>query len=336
MFKTLRVIGVAVACASAALPAQSETLSIEGAGSASLTGIVPQTWAQFTSDAGYDLQVSLGQALTRSAMKVGAGQLDLAVVPPPAYGAMTRGAGPYAQAADQAKTFAANMRMLFTFPGGSFHPIVWADSGIERWEDIRGKRVYIGPPAGAATDQARGMVHEATGGFEDGPDYEGIRLPWEASSQAFQDGQFDMFIMSAAIGQQSVQELSLQRDIRVLGVPEEVVAGEGWAAYLADQSVRTDVVPAGTYQGQVNGDADQHIMVTVMMMGAHKDLSEEAAYALTRSFFDNLDEMKAANALLARINTDDPFAGANMPVHPGAARYYEEQGIAIPEALQAE
>lgn len=51
-------------------------------------------------------------------------------------------------------------------------------------------------------------------------------------------------------------------------------------------------------------------MVTVMMMGANKDLSEEAAYALTKSFFDNLDAMKSANALLTRLNTDAPFAGA--------------------------
>ncbi|MCA0996865.1 TAXI family TRAP transporter solute-binding subunit [Alloyangia pacifica] len=336
MFHTLKFMTAAVVLASASLPASAETLSIEGGGSASLTGIVPQTWAQFTSGAGYDLQVSLGQALTRSAMKVGAGQLDLAVVPPPAYGAMTRGAGPYANAADQAKAFSGNMRLLFTFPGGSFHPIVWADSGIESWDDIKGKRVYVGPPAGAAANQARGMVREASGGFEDGTDYEGIRLPWEASSQAFQDGQFDMYIMSAAVGQQSVQELSLQREIRILGVADDIVSGDGWADYLVDQAVRTDVVPAGTYQGQVNGDADQNIMVTVMMMGANKDLSDEAAYALTKSFFDNLDAMKSANALLTRLNTDEPFAGANMPVHPGAARYYEEQGITIPDALKAE
>ncbi|ANT62687.1 hypothetical protein AYJ57_20140 [Salipiger sp. CCB-MM3] len=336
MFHTLKYMTAAVVLASACLPASADTLSIEGGGSASLTGIVPQTWAQFTSGAGYDLQVSLGQALTRSAMKVGAGQLDLAVVPPPAYGAMTRGAGPYAKAADQAKAFSGNMRLLFTFPGGSFHPIVWADSGIESWDDIKGKRVYVGPPAGAAANQARGMVREASGGFEDGSDYEGIRLPWEASSQAFQDGQFDMYIMSAAVGQQSVQELSLQREIRILGVADDIVSGDGWADYLVDQAVRTDVVPAGTYQGQINGDEDQNIMVTVMMMGANKDLSDEAAYALTKSFFDNLDAMKSVNALLTRLNTDEPFAGANMPVHPGAARYYEEQGITIPDALKAE
>lgn len=337
MFKTLKFMTMAAVVAGASLlPASAETLGIEGGGSASLTGIVPQTWAQFTSDAGYDRQVSLGQVLTRSVMKLGAGQLDLAVVPPPAYGAMKRGVGPYEGTADQAKEFAGNVRMLFTFPGGSFHPIVWADSGIESWEDIKGKRVYVGPPAGAAANQARGMIQEATQGFEEGTDYEGIRLPWEASSQAFQDGQFDMFITSAAVGQQSIQELSLQREIRIIGVQDDIVAGEGWADYLVDQAVRTDVVPAGTYQGQANGDTDQNIMVTVMMMGANKDLSDDAAYALTKSFFDNLDKMQSANALLARLNTDEPFAGANIPVHPGAARYYEEQGITIPDNLKAE
>ncbi|WNL39059.1 TAXI family TRAP transporter solute-binding subunit [Halomonas sp. PAMB 3232] len=336
MLKTMKSISLVVALAGGALSAHAETLSIEGGGSASLTGIVPQAWAQFTPAAGYDLQVSLGQALTRSAIKVGAGRLDLAVVPPPAFNAMQRGVGPYANTAEQAQSFADNLRMLFTFPGGSFHPIVWADSGIDSWDDMAGKRIYVGPPAGAAANQARGMVHEASGGLEDGSDYEGVRLPWESASQAFQDGQFDMYIMSAAVGQQSVQELSLQRDIRILGVPDEVVDSEGWRNYLEDQAVRTEVVPAGTYQGQVNGDMDQNIMVTVMMLGANKNMSDETAYALTKSFFDNLDNMQSANALLARLNADDPFAGANMPVHPGAARYYEEQGINIPEHLIAD
>lgn len=166
----------------------------------------------------------LGQALTRSAMKVGAGQLDLAVVPLPACGAMKRGVGPFEQAAEKAKALSGNLRTLFTFAGGSFHPIVWADIGIESWEDLKSKRIDVGPPAGAAA-QGRDMVREASGGFDAGTDYEGIRLPWEASSQALQDGQFDMYIMSAAVGQQSVQELSLQRELRVLGVPDEVVAG---------------------------------------------------------------------------------------------------------------
>ena len=226
--------------------------------------------------------------------------------------------------------------MLFTFPGGSFHPIVWADSGIDSWDDLKDRRVYVGPPAGAAGNQIRGMIREATGGFEDGTDYKGVRLPFEAAGQAFQDGQFDMYVIPAAIGQQSVQELSLQREIRILGVPEEVVASEGWAAFLEEQSVRTDTVPAGTYQGQVNGDAPQNMFVTVMLMAAHADLDDDTAYTLTRSFFDNLDAMKAANAMMAAVNADDPFAGANMPVHPGAARYYAEQGIEIPAALQAE
>lgn len=33
------------------------------------------------------------------------------------------------------------------------------------------------------------------------------------------------------------------------------------------------------------------------------------------------------------IDPSDPFGGMNAPLHPGAARYYQEVGIEIPENL---
>lgn len=37
------------------------------------------------------------------------------------------------------------------FKAGAYHPVTLAGSGIESWEDIRGKTVFTGPPAGSAS-----------------------------------------------------------------------------------------------------------------------------------------------------------------------------------------
>ncbi|MEM8972270.1 MAG: hypothetical protein AAGD43_09450, partial [Pseudomonadota bacterium] len=121
--------------------ANAQSLSLEGGGSASLTGIVPQTYAQFAAEEGLSLQVVLGQTLTRSALKLAAGRIDMAIVPPPAFRAMSNGVGPYAEQGDQAKKLSEDVRALFGFPGGTFHAIAWADSGIDSWDDLEGKRV---------------------------------------------------------------------------------------------------------------------------------------------------------------------------------------------------
>lgn len=326
----------AAAVAVTAVSAQAQSLSLEGGGAASLTGIVPQTYAQFAAEAGIGLQVVLGQTLTRSALKLAAGRIDMATVPPSAFAAMMRGAGPYSEQGEQAKTMSENVRALFTFPAGTFHAVTWADSGIEDWGDLAGKRVYIGPPAGAASAQIQSLIQLASGGLTADNGYEGVKAPWGAAQQSFQDGQFDVYVGSIAVGSQALNELSLQREIRVLGVPEEVLQSEPWANFLVEKAQFESVIPAGTYSGQANGDADLTSTASAIMMSVTKDMDDDTAYTLTKAYWENLDAMKNANALMRSIEASKPFAGMNARLHPGAVRYYQEAGIDIPENVLPE
>lgn len=336
MLSRLRGLAAAAVITAAALgTAQAETYSLEGAGMASLTGIVPQSLASYASKEGVDVQVVLGQTLTKSALKVAAGQLDMAVIPPSALGAMRKGVGPYEAQGEKAAELSKNIRALFGFPGGTFHVITWADSGIEGWDDIAGKRVYVGPPAGAANAQMRGMIEQASG-MKDGEDYEGIRAPWGAAQQSFQDGQFDVHIASVAVGQQSINELGLQRNIRIIGIPEDVVNSDGFKQFLTDAALTTSDIPADTYSGQVNADEDLTGVATTMLLGVNKDMDEDIAYRMTKAYWDHLPEMKEQNSLLRSIKEDEPFTNVNAPLHPGAIRYYEEAGIDVPDELRPE
>lgn len=329
----IRRLTFAAAAAFLGQMASAETLSLEGAGTASLTGLVPQALATYAAEEGVDLQVVLGQTLTKSALKVAAGQTDMAVAPPIALTAMKEGTGPYAQQGEQAAELHGNLRSLFGHPGGTFHVLAWADSGIEEWADLAGKRVYIGPPAGAANMQLRGLIEQASG-LKDGEDYEGVRAPWAAGQQAFQDGQFDVFIPAVAVGQQSLNELSLQREIRILGLPEDVAGSQGLEDYTNHAAVTVVDIPAGTYAGQVNSDEDLKTIATTMTMAVNKSMSDDSAYKVTKAYWENLGEMKEQNSLLRTIDESKPFLNLNVPLHPGALRYYEEKGIEVPDELR--
>lgn len=272
--------------------AQAQSLSLEGGGAASLTGIVPQTYAQFAAEEGLGLQVVLGQTLTRSALKVASGRIDMAVVPPPAFRAMTRGVGPYADNAEQAQELSSNVRALFGFPGGTFHPIVWADGGIESWGDIGANtRIYIGPPAGAASGQIQGMIELSTGGLTAEGGYEGIRAPWGAAQQGFQDGQYDVYVAAAAVGSQVINELGLQREIRILGIPGDLVGSEGYNGVMERGALTPARIPEDTYSGQANAEEDLSVFATSMMMAVHVDMDDDTAYALTRAYWENFEAM---------------------------------------------
>lgn len=305
-------------------PAWAAKISMESTAATSVVGMVPQALAPKWAEAGVDVELALGQTLTKSLLKVGQGSLDAAIIPLPAYNLLVLGKGPYTQMGDKGKALAGNVRSLFAFTASTFHPIVWADSGINSWADIKGKRVFIGPPAGAANDQIKGLI-KAASGFEEGKDYTGIKAPWGVAGDGFRDGQYDVYIGAYGVGAQAVAEMSLSRKIRVLSLPNANEPPEVLGLAVGG-------IPAGTYPGAVNTDK-AIVWRTLMMMSVNKDMSDDTAYRLTKTYFNSMAALKAGNAGLAVLDPADAFEGLAAPLHPGALKYYKEVNRAAPAQL---
>ncbi|GGO83440.1 C4-dicarboxylate ABC transporter [Marinobacterium nitratireducens] len=306
-----------------AATAQAQQISMETGTPSSVSGLVSQTMASRWGEDGVDVQLSMNQTMTKSVLKIGQGKLDAAMIPPNALGALRAGTAPYLGLGDKGAAVADNIRALFSIPTSYYHAITWADSGIDSWADAAGKRVFIGPPGGAANAQITALAD--AGGLPEGQ-YDAVKAPWGSATQGFQDGQFDVLVMIYALGSQALSELSLSRDINLLSLTsEKAEPPEGLGLTRA-------AIPADTYPGQTN-DADAVTWKTLMMMGVRRDLPDELAYQLTKSYVDRVGELAASNALLGELAGADPLAGLNARLHPGAARYYREKGIRIPENL---
>ncbi|WP_051692227.1 TAXI family TRAP transporter solute-binding subunit [Marinobacterium lacunae] len=319
--KVLCTAFCALTVGTTSISAQATDIGMETATAASVVGLLPQTMASYWGEDGINVQLSMGQTLTKSLLKVASGKLDSAIVPTPAFYALQDGKGPYAKMGDKAVALSKNVRALFGFPASFYHAVVWADSDIKSWEDAVGKRVYIGPPAGAANNQIRSLAK--AGGLEPGT-YEEVKTPWGVASQSFQDGQFDVYVGSFGLGSQSLSEMSLQRPIRLLSVKPENRNPPKTAGMAGG------VIPAGTYPGVVN-ESDVYTFQTLMFVGVNKDMPDDVAYQLTKSYLENVSKIAESNPLMKHLGSADPFAGVVGQIHPGAARYYEEQGIEIPE-----
>ena len=57
---------------------------------------------------------------------------------------------------------------------------------------------------------------------------------------------------------------------------------------------------------------------------------DDVAYSLTKAFWENIDELASVAAWAGSLEIADFRKFTNVPVHPGAARYYEELGFEIP------
>ena len=63
-------------------------------------------------------------------------------------------------------------------------------------------------------------------------------------------------------------------------------------------------------------------------------MSQRTVYAATKAFWENLEEVHATAFFLKEVTKDSAFTSVNVPLHPGALRYYEEAGFTVPDALR--
>lgn len=66
---------------------------------------------------------------------------------------------------------------------------------------------------------------------------------------------------------------------------------------------------------------------------ANKNIPEDLAYKITKVFFENQNRFEDVYAPTLKTNPED-IKRSVIPVHPGAARYYEEIGVEIPNNLK--
>ena len=115
-----------------------------------------------------------------------------------------------------------------------------------------------------------------------------------------------------------MRDLATAVPIVIVPIPPEVVTKIGEAAYQAG------AIPADTYKGQtaaIPTVAVQNFLVT------HDGVPADTVYAMTKSMFDNLDQMSAAHAAAKAIGKTKAAAGMPAPLHPGAEKYYREAGL---------
>ncbi|MFP3442179.1 TAXI family TRAP transporter solute-binding subunit, partial [Pantoea sp. SIMBA_133] len=63
------------------------------------------------------------------------------------------------------------------------------------------------------------------------------------------------------------------------------------------------------------------------------DVPEEHVYQITKAMFENLPFLNNIHPATRDMALEKALDGLPIPLHAGAARYFQEQGIEIPEHL---
>ncbi len=91
------------------------------------------------------------------------------------------------------------------------------------------------------------------------------------------------------------------------------------------------VIEAGTYP---NLDRDVTTIGQPNFLAVRDDVSEDDVYELTKSMYENLEFLRGIHPATETMSLDVAIGGLPAPLHPGALRYYEEQGLDIPDHLR--
>ena len=196
--------------------------------------------------------------------------------------------------------------------------IVTKDSGIKSVEDLKGKKVAVGAPGSGTEVNARQILAEYGITYDDlgKADY----LSFNEASDQLKNEQIDAAFVTAAIPTSAVTEVTQTADIVVVSLDKDKLESlkEKYPFY-------TEVtIPKDSYKNQTE---DVIAAAVMAMLIVPEDLDEDLVYNMTKSIFENRQVIIDTHDKGNDIKLETALEGMPIDLHPGAEKYYVEQGI---------
>jgi len=211
------------------------------------------------------------------------------------------------------------LRSLFSVHAEPFTVLARADSNINRFEDLKGKRVNVGAPR---SGQRATMEMLLTLYNWDKKDFKAVlELTPSEQAKALCDDKVDAIIYVVGHPNSSIKEASGACQTKLVNV-----SGEKIDTLTAQKSYyQKAVIPGGMYRGS---DTDTLTFGVGAVITTTSALSEEAAYQLVKSIFENHDEFIQLHPAFRELKPDSMVVNSiTAPLHRGAIRYYKEVGL---------
>ena len=210
------------------------------------------------------------------------------------------------------------LRAVFSVHPEPFTVVARADAGVTSFDDLKGKRVNIGNP-GSGQRGTMEVLLEAKGWTTD--DFQlATEMKAAEQSAALCDNQIDAMVYTVGHPSGSIQEATTACDSVLV-----TVDGDAVTKLVEDNSFyRTATIAGGMYRGN---DADTMTFGVGATFVTSADVSDEAVYAVVSSVFENFDAFTGLHPAFKHLKPEEmATAGLSAPLHPGAAKYYKEQG----------
>jgi TRAP transporter TAXI family solute receptor len=196
--------------------------------------------------------------------------------------------------------------------------VTQASSGIDSIDDLRGRRVSVGP-AGAGFEYFVEPLLEAHGVTYD--DFSPLNATQQAAVDMLTDGSADATFLGGAVPTASITQAAASMELTFIPYGDDEKQG------LIEEYLffSPATIPAETYRGQSEPfeGLDVGSMHVITSAGAPDDL----VYNWTKLLYENRALVVEKHAAGRAINPNNVVRDTGTEFHPGAIRFYEETGL---------
>lgn len=210
------------------------------------------------------------------------------------------------------------LRVVFALHSEPFTVIVNKNSNIHSFEDLKGKRVYMGNQGSgmrATMEELMRLEGWNKNAFLNVPD-----VSMQNQAQALCENKVDAIIYAVGHPNGAVQQITSLCPTRLIGV-----AGSNVEALIKQSPFYSHaMIPGGMYPN--NPDPIKTFGVRAVLV-ATQDMPEDIVYEFVRGVFDNLDNFKTLHPVFAALDPEKMMHDAEViaPMHEGAKRYFVER-----------
>ncbi len=261
------------------------------------------------SDGAYSVTAQTTGASGENMRLIEAKEVDLAILQNDIAHAAYNGMAPF-------KSKLENVRAIARLYPEYVHVVASKDSGVQKLEDFKGKKVSVGARGSGNEANCRQMFEFYGLNYKN---VEPVFLPYGETADQFKDRAIDGFVFTIGTPNPAIQDITTAQDVTFVALD-----GEKSDAVVAKfPYLVKDAIPANTYKGQT---ADVPTLSVQAILVVNKDMSDEDAYRITKLLFDNVGDVAKAHKKGEEITIERATDGITIPFHPGAEKFLKEKG----------
>ena len=212
-----------------------------------------------------------------------------------------------------------DIRGMFPMYESFLHTWCMPECNIESIYDFNGKNVSF-----AMSGATPFLYYHRLKEFADLEPNKIITGQYPDISNQMRDGMVCNGATASSFPHPTCLEMVTTENCNVIGIPKEIAD-----PFAKKYGLTTGIIPKGVYDGK-EPKQDEYTVTIWNAMLCHKDQLEDFVYEVVKTTMENTDILKKTHPSAKFVTPENAAKITVVPLHVGAIKYYEEQGVQLP------